>query len=91
MIHCQLHRQGARYRSFSVIFSMDGGPKDDKNRIANELINRALVMLDHVDHLSQITIEHDHDLLWRQAARHRGEATEIRHYQGDLAPLSSQL
>ena len=35
----QLHRHGASYRPLRIILLPDGGPKENEDRIANDLIN----------------------------------------------------
>jgi hypothetical protein len=67
-IHCghgQLHGHGTSHRPLGIILAPNGSTKDDQHRIANNLINRTLVLHDDLDHGTQIAIEHGHDLFRR--------------------------
>ena len=54
--HGQLHSHGAGYRPLGVVLPPYGSAEDDENGIANELINRALVLHDDLDHGAQVAI-----------------------------------
>src|SRR5262249_25028426 len=61
--HSELHGHGAGHRPFCIIVSLDRSPEENENRITNEFIDRALVLLDHLNHDPQVAIDYGHDLL----------------------------
>src|SRR5262249_7451368 len=61
--HGELHRHGARHCPLRIILLPDGSTKEHKDRVANDLINSAAVLLDDWDHRGQIAIENRNDPL----------------------------
>ena len=57
LLHGKLHRYGASNRSFGVILLPDGGTEQDEDRITDELVDGALVLLDYGYHCREISIE----------------------------------
>src|SRR5919197_911947 len=52
-IHCghgQLHGHSTRHGPLGIVLAPNGRTKDDQHRIADDLINRALVLHDDLDH-----------------------------------------
>ena len=45
--------------------------------VADELVERALVLEEHVDHQLEVLVEHADDLLRRARLAHRGEAADV--------------
>ena len=51
-----------------VVLLPDRRAEQDEDRIADELVDRALILLDHRDHGRQVAIEQRHDALRRAGA-----------------------
>ena len=87
--HGQLHRYPAGDRALCIVLLPDRSAKEDKDCIADELIDRALILLDDRDHGGEVAIEQGDDPFRRQTLRQRGEAAEVGHQHRDLALFPS--
>ena len=81
-----LHRDRARHGAPRVVGTRDGRAEDREDRVAHELVDRALVREHDVRHRAQVAVEQAQHLLRRQPLRERGEAAQVGHQQRH-APL----
>ena len=75
----------AHCTALNSAFSMaTGAPKRAITLVAHELVERALVLEDHVHHQLEVLVEHADDLLRRARLAHRGEAADVGEQQRHL-------
>ena len=89
--HGALHRDAAGHRPFGVVGARDRRAEHHQNRIADDLVDRAVETVDHLDHRFQIQIQRADDFLRRQLLGERGEATQVGHENGELPLLTTDL
>jgi hypothetical protein len=55
--HRQLHLERACHSPLGVVWSLERCTEDSEDRVANELVDRAVVLLDHRRHLTQVVVQ----------------------------------
>ncbi len=74
-----------------MLFSSDWRTKHHQDGITNDLINRALMLINNLNHLCQIVIEHADDYFSRQTFAHLGKTAQIAQHQTDRTLFTAEL
>jgi hypothetical protein len=90
-VHGELHLEGAGDGALGVVGVGDRGAEQGEDRVAEELVDRAAVAVDHLGHRAEVDVEDRHDLLRAEALAQRREAAQVGQQDGDLAALAAEL
>ena len=69
----------------------DGRPEHRHHGVADELVERALLREDLLDHRREVVVQERDHLLGRVRLADRGEATDVREQDRDLADGAAEL
>ena len=72
-----LHFTRGAHGAFGVVLARQRHAERGQDGVADELVDRAAVLDQHVHHQVEVSVEKAHDLLGRQLLRERGEPTDV--------------
>ena len=85
-----LHRQRRADRPGRVIGLLERRAEHRQNRIADELVERAVVLEDHFGHAAEEIVQQVADLLRLGVLAHRREADDVAEHHRDVALLRDE-
>ena len=78
------------HRPFGIVFIGHGRPEQRHDRVANELIDRATIGLDHWDELREARVHHPADFLGVHSLGEGGKARNVGKQHRHLAAFTCQ-
>ena len=82
---------GAGDGPLGVVGPLERRPEDGQDGVADELVDGAVVFLDHRRHLAEIVVQQLDDGLGRQRVGERREPPEVRHHDRDGPLLAAEI
>ena len=84
-----LHRQRRAHSPVRVVRVGDGGAPERHDRVADELVERAAVLEDHLHHLGEVLAQELGDRVRAHALGDGGEAADVAEEHGGRTPLAA--
>ncbi len=87
-LHPIAHHEGRAQAALGIVLVRGGSAEDGHHRVADELLDEPLVLLDRRGHLAeQVGLDPAH-VLGVESLAQRGEAGQVREEHGDRAPVA---